>query len=308
MDDRAKIALTNLFDGIQTSQIDPTDLAPFTTALKAGLSLATTPEEQYEAVKIAVFAVTPIYKFRHTRGPRAINSHFLSVKHLSGLSTILKRLTVLPRAIPGIRYNPDEESVLEEAQYGHPDANGCQALADMINRYANPGRLVLGFPHEIVWVTDLKAAVDSPFTTSGIPGLSKSLDANLLRNALGLIQIGPGPLYVFRSTQSLVDAGTISGLRPTALDGIDNPRFCQDETRLGVTPAASWGFTTRLKGIDEFAAGLPELITLDIPIAGNLICSYLGELNSSAPGTHPGYLSYLLSGRNFNDIKAHLGL
>lgn len=298
---RVEIGLINIVEGDIGGHIEPTDVTTFTAAYTTRVNPTHTKDEARSAFLSAVFGSFK-YPFRHRAGWFNPPEPYVAVKSLVGISWLLKELRG-QHADSKINLTDDELSLVEAGIKLKATDEQCMLIASMLNRWADDAELKLGEPYNIFWITLQSAAAGAlKGGASGRGKIRRRLRSRVLRDHLGLIQIGQEPLFAFRSK------GPVSrAMRPTAFNGADNERFCQNEKLLGARPGGPWGLTTYMNGENTFAPGLQEAVVEGQQMKGQLRCIYIGRAETDPPGTDDGYRDYLLAGRNMAAINTHFG-
>lgn len=298
---RVEIGLINIVEGDVGGHIAPTDFMTFRAAYTAKMNPTHTRDEARAAFLSAVFGS---FKdpFRHRAGWFTPPERYVAIKGLAGIKWLLEQLRDR-HARSEISLTDDELSLVDAGIRLKATDEQCTLIASMLNRWAAKAKLKLGEPYNIFWITIRSAAASALKGGAATRGtIKRRLQSRVLRDHLGLIQIGREPLFAFRSRGPVPRA-----MRPTAFNGADNERFCQNEALLGAHPGGPWGLTTYMNGVDTFAPGLKEAVVESQDIVGQLRCLYIGRAETDPPGTDDGYRDHLLAGRDMATINTHLG-
>ncbi|MGJ8528605.1 hypothetical protein [Maritalea sp.] len=295
MDYRVRIALINVFDGVATGQIAESTAQEFFVDFFSDFSFDLDPDQQFTKLLAHVFGRTMPCKVENLLGKTEIDETIVTVKASSGIQDFFRDIEI---KFSDELTQDDADSLTrlnDPGFFGVPTRTDCERGAELINLYASHLSLTLGLPHNVLWVTSESA--------TNISAHDEEWDhlATRMRDMLGLIDIAREHLFVFT-----VPIRSHLGIRPTAFNGADNSRFCQDEEHLGIA-RSDWGRTTWMEDHNKFGSGYPELISAALPLGEGAQCRYLGQTQNCAPGSNQGYYEHILAGREFNDLCSRFG-
>jgi hypothetical protein len=223
--------------------------------------------------------------------------HIAAVKPYDDLLPLLQRIRKLR-----ISARLDEEIRSAIAEFA-PEQALRRGIEILNERAPEAPQLTIGRGFNIFWATTLEAVRATAAQERSAP--------HVLRDRLGLVHFDPAKwkrglhLIVFEATLPIGQLPTAAfrAARPTTLDGFDNPRFRQ--YRPPDMAPRGYGATVDITDGD-YALGLPEIVSTEIPIQANFTCRYLGRVIEGPRGTDEGFVDFLSQGADLQAMARTL--
>lgn len=289
-----QIVLLNLRETIHEGLLDEEVAGEFLR--KTGLKLQALPSAHVEDDLVAALGEVVWSDPRYMISARETPSSTLHIAAVRTLSDVLPAL----KRIRKVHAPPELASLFDP-----PTSTALHAAARLLNQYSTMmPHLTLGEGFNAFWATT-REAIEEIEAGSTDP-------AHDVRDILGLVQHnpskigGPIPLFLFEGVAplgALPNRDAFRCARPTTLDGFNNPRFRQ--ARPHGFAENGCGATVDIRG-GAYSVGVPEIISTEMPLRGQLKCRYLGKVLRDPAGNDTDFIRFLAGGRTLQDVAAEL--